>query len=153
MDDSHSIWRRVFLIPFDVVIPDGEQDPELAAKLEAEAEGVLAWAVCGCRMYQEQGLAPPEAVRTATREYREAEDLFGVWIDEAVELKPDAWTSTADLVEAYNLWAKAHAAETMRAEALSQRLRARELQGVEPERNNSRRGWRGIKLVQQGETA
>jgi putative DNA primase/helicase len=45
---DHAIWRRIHLIPFTVTISPEEQDRDLAAKLEAEAPGILAWAVRGC---------------------------------------------------------------------------------------------------------
>ncbi len=45
---DHAIWRRLRLIPFDVVIPDEHQDKDLPLKLEAERAGILAWAVQGC---------------------------------------------------------------------------------------------------------
>jgi P4 family phage/plasmid primase-like protien len=45
---DHAIWRRIKLVPFDVVIPKGEQDSRLPKKLRAELPGILAWAVHGC---------------------------------------------------------------------------------------------------------
>ena len=45
---DHAIWRRIRLVPFDVVIPDDEQDSTLPEKLRRELPGVLAWMVSGC---------------------------------------------------------------------------------------------------------
>jgi P4 family phage/plasmid primase-like protien len=42
---DHAIWRRIHLIPFEVTIPADEQDTQLAGKLEAERDGILAWVV------------------------------------------------------------------------------------------------------------
>jgi hypothetical protein len=42
---DNAIWNRLHLIPFNVSIPDDEIDQDLPAKLAAEAEGILAWAV------------------------------------------------------------------------------------------------------------
>jgi putative DNA primase/helicase len=39
---DHAIWRRVRLIPFEVTIPDEEQDKALPQKLEAEREGLAS---------------------------------------------------------------------------------------------------------------
>ncbi|PLS83054.1 MAG: hypothetical protein CYG60_22800, partial [Actinobacteria bacterium] len=63
---DHAIWRRVKLIPFDVTIPEEEQDPRLPEKLQAELPGILAWAVRGCLDWQRDGLAEPEEVKAAT---------------------------------------------------------------------------------------
>jgi putative DNA primase/helicase len=45
---DHAIWRRVRLVPFAVIIPPEERDPELPDKLLEERAGILAWAVEGC---------------------------------------------------------------------------------------------------------
>jgi putative DNA primase/helicase len=42
---DHGIWRRIRLIPFDVVLKDEEIDRDLPKKLEAELPGILNWAV------------------------------------------------------------------------------------------------------------
>ena len=54
-----AIWRRIRLVPFDVVIPPQDRDSDLPDKLKAELPGILAWAVRGCLEWQEQGLAAP----------------------------------------------------------------------------------------------
>jgi len=50
------IWRRIRLIPFEVEIPEKQQDPKLLDKLIEEAPGILAWAVRGCLQWQQSGL-------------------------------------------------------------------------------------------------
>jgi len=45
------------MVPFDVQIADGDNDPHLADKLRAEMPGILAWAVRGGLDWQRQGLA------------------------------------------------------------------------------------------------
>jgi len=72
---DHAIWRRVRLIPFEVVIPDDDQDKELPAKLRAEAPGILRWAVEGCLAWQKEKLNPPKAITSATTEYRSEQNL------------------------------------------------------------------------------
>ena len=58
-----AIWRRVKLIPFNVTIPEEEQDKELPAKLREEYSGILAWAVRGCIDWQQNGLQTPDEVK------------------------------------------------------------------------------------------
>jgi putative DNA primase/helicase len=74
------IWRRVMLVPFDVQIPEAERDPTLIDKLFEERAGVFNWLIEGLMDFLEGGLAPPEAVRDATREYREESDPIGVFL-------------------------------------------------------------------------
>ena len=58
-DMSHGMWRRMLLIPFNQVIPDTAQDPDLLVKLKAEGAGVLNWALTGLRDYRKNGMAIP----------------------------------------------------------------------------------------------
>ena len=52
-------------MPFTVAIPRAEQDGDLPAKLLAEAEGILAWAVAGAVRWNKEGLGRPEAAERA----------------------------------------------------------------------------------------
>jgi putative DNA primase/helicase len=72
-----ALWRRVQLVPFEVVIPLERRDPRLADSIRAEAPGVLNWIVQGALTWQRMGLAPPEVVRKQTEAYRESEDMIG----------------------------------------------------------------------------
>jgi putative DNA primase/helicase len=98
---EHAIWRRIRLIPFTVTIPEGEQDKDILEKLRADLPGILAWAVEGCKKWQEPGLQTPRTVLDATEEYREEMDVLGGFIDERCEVRPDAETPIADLYDAY----------------------------------------------------
>ncbi|MBX4383522.1 hypothetical protein K4G98_23525, partial [Mycobacterium tuberculosis] len=42
--DDTAIWRRIRVVPFEVVIPADEQDRELDARLQLEADSILSWA-------------------------------------------------------------------------------------------------------------
>ena len=61
-DINNAIWRRVRLIPFNVTIPDAEQDRQLPEKLKDEWTGILKWAVEGCLKWQQEELGLPKAV-------------------------------------------------------------------------------------------
>ena len=72
------IWRRVKMIHFDVTIPDDRRDEALAAKLKAEASGVLNWMLRGLADYLKFGsMMYPAKVNEATNEYRESQDVIG----------------------------------------------------------------------------
>lgn len=77
--------RRVHLIPFDVQIPEAERDPQLPERLDAEAGGILAWAIDGCLAWQRDGLNPPPAIRNASAAYLDAEDSIAAWMAERCE--------------------------------------------------------------------
>jgi len=79
-DTSDGIWRRVFLVPWDVQIPKEQVDRALPDKLKAESAGIFAWMVRGTLDYLNYGLNPPNKVLLATAEYREESDPIGAFI-------------------------------------------------------------------------
>ena len=100
-DDSHGFWRRIRLIPFTQRFP---LNLDLADELQAEREGILAWAVRGCLAWQREGLEPPDVVTEATAEYERESDLLSVFLDEACVLQPDAETRASQLYGHYCAW-------------------------------------------------
>jgi P4 family phage/plasmid primase-like protien len=101
---DHAIWRRLKLVPFDVQIPDTEQDKKLAEKLREELPGVLAWIVRGALIYQKVGLPEAERVTDATTGYREEMDtLAGFFADRCV-IHPNARAGATILYNAYKDW-------------------------------------------------
>jgi hypothetical protein len=86
---DHAIWRRIKLVPFEVTIPEAEQDKKLAAKLRAELPGILSWIVRGCLEWQRYGLGESEEVKAATTSYRDDMDnLAGFIQDRCVVVIP-----------------------------------------------------------------
>src|SRR5262249_39772096 len=79
-DTTESIWRRIRKIPFDAYFPIESADRYLSQKLNAEASGILNWLIEGCLAWQRDGLLPPTEIQTATEEYRQAEDLVGLFV-------------------------------------------------------------------------
>lgn len=79
--DDPAIWRRLRVVPFDVVIPEAEQDGGLGGKLAAEADAILTWIVAGLRDYLNTGgLAEPARVLVATDAYHIASDAVSRFI-------------------------------------------------------------------------
>jgi putative DNA primase/helicase len=82
---DHGIQRRVQVAPWEVIIPDNRADPLLKTKLRAEASGILNRMVQGAVRYLTSGLPAPEAIKEATREYQEENDILGQFLLLAVE--------------------------------------------------------------------
>jgi putative DNA primase/helicase len=53
---DEAMKRRLHLIPFTVTIPPERRDGRLTEKLLKERDGILAWAVEGCSLWQRHGL-------------------------------------------------------------------------------------------------
>jgi putative DNA primase/helicase len=102
---NEAIRRRLHIIPFAVTIPEHERDPHLAEKLRAEWGGILAWAVEGCREWQDWGLMPPDTVRAATDEYLDNEDNHSNWVKVALALDPNAQVRSAEAFQAWKAYA------------------------------------------------
>ncbi|MEO8586764.1 MAG: phage/plasmid primase, P4 family, partial [Acidobacteriota bacterium] len=104
---DEGIWRRIRLVPFDVTIPEEEQDPKLPERLRAEASGILEWLVEGCLEWQRDGLKPPPAVVSATSNYREEQDSLADFLAVSVGKKAGAKVKASILYQAYAKWAEA----------------------------------------------
>jgi putative DNA primase/helicase len=138
------IWRRMRLIPFEVSIPDEEKDRDLGNKLKLEQDGILAWMIAGCEMWQQVGLAPPERVMEATRAYRDDMDVLKDFLEERCDLGPGLGVSNTDLYSAFQAWATANGERERSQRWFSQALHDRGYR-QDPSRRAGRR-WMGVDL-------
>src|SRR5439155_4535552 len=142
-----AIWDRIRLVPFNVRIPDGEQDKGLGAKLRAELPGILAWAVEGCLAWQRDGLGIAQDVQAATASYRAEMDVLAVFIGDVCTVSPAAKVSSKLLFSRYSKWCEANGERPLSQRALGEKLREK---GFEPGKVGHRgtRGWLGIGIAE-----
>jgi len=88
-----------------VTIPKEQIDKELPDKLLTEAEGILAWAVEGARLWYSEGLAKPAEVEAAKDQWREDMDQLGRFINERCVAGDECRASAATLYADYKQWA------------------------------------------------
>ena len=93
-------------MPFEVTIPEGEQDKDLTAKFRAEFPGILNWMLEGAVAYFEEGLVAPAKIKTANAKYRDEMNILGDWIAECCVERPGAITPVKNLYASYRNWAK-----------------------------------------------
>ena len=141
---DHAIWRRVRLIPFNVIIPDDERDPDLPEKLKAELPGILAWAVQGNAMWQLHGLKAPQTVTQATEQYREESDPLATFIDDRCAVEPEAEIGKTELYKAFRSWAEEAGERDLSQRNFNERVAER---GFEDGRNMKNRFWKGLRLA------
>jgi len=145
---DHGIWRRVKLIPFDVVIPKAEQDKKLPAKLARELPGILNWAIAGCLDWQRDGMLEPEIVLAATGEYSTEMDEVGQFIEEHCQLGPDFMAPATELYLAFVGATKSQISQ----HSFGDRLRRKGFQNRDPatgkeyRTNKGKHGWKGLRL-------
>lgn len=109
-ENTEAVWRRLRLLPFNVVIPPDERDPNLLEKLRGEFPGILRWCVRGFRDWQKNGMNPPAEVLIATDEYRQEADEVGEFVAaRCIEGEAETFrVGRTELHAAYLTWAKAN---------------------------------------------
>ncbi len=139
------IWRRMRLIPFTVQIEKSKIDKRLPSKLVAELPGILNWAIEGCLAWQKRGFHTPNAVKAATDECRDEEDVLGEFIEDRCFVSTMAEIPRWELHSTYLEWAQARGTKVpMKPKAFAKRLRSRI--GISERKSGNDRLWIGISL-------
>jgi putative DNA primase/helicase len=147
--DDRGIWRRTLVVPWPVSIPKEDMDKTLVAKLQAEASGILNWALAGWADWLEKGLSPPQAVLDAIEEYKLNSNPFGAWFDGCC-IPHDKMSERSDkLYRSYVGWVSEGGFQPMSRTAFGRALGDRNLVRV---RNNGI-VWHGVGLNGDGEAA
>lgn len=148
--DDYAMWKRIVLIPFALSFVDEpkdanerQRDPNLDARLKAEAPGILAWLVRGCLAWQREGLRPPATVKTATESYRTDEDTLGQWLAECCIVGDGCTCKALSAYESYAAWCKAMNVKPMWGNTFGKKLAERFT------KEHTRNGWQyvGIGLL------
>lgn len=146
-DDDAALWERMRELPFSVHVPPERRDPKVRASLAdpagPDARAVLAWIVRGARAWQRERLGHPEAVKDATKAYRDAMDPLGEYVAECLVLDPRAWVASGLLREDYERWCRERGEKPIAAKQWGESLRRH---GATPEKVGDRRGWDGVGL-------
>ncbi len=98
------IWRRIHRVNFNHVVPEGKRDLHLGEKLQADASGMLNWALAGLKMYQSEGLCVPQCVTSATTSYRNAQNLVLRFVNECTEKVDGTEIGATALYTAFEDW-------------------------------------------------
>jgi putative DNA primase/helicase len=144
---DEAMRRRLHLIPFTITVPPEKRDKDLQNKLLAERNAIFEWGVRGCLAWQREGLSLPESVVSATKEYFEAEDALGRWLEERCMRVPSAKSLTTELFTDWKQWAEAAGEFVGPQRRFSDLLLTR---GLEKWRNSvGLRGYQGVGLKEQ----
>lgn len=118
-DRSDGVWRRLCIVPFDVVIPQGEQVPDFHnVLLRQEGKAILDWMLEGAQRIVMRGgfleeRKRPHAVQHLKEAVRNECDSVRAWMG-ANEVRTgsytDDWAPKDDVYAHYEQWCKdAHA--------------------------------------------
>lgn len=144
-----AIWNRVRIIPFNQTFAITEEGLALPDKLKEEKKGILAWAVRGFAMYQQEGLKPPPEVLARGAEVRQQGDAVRRFLDDECEVGTDLSIPSTELYDAYVLW---HEQSGERSPRLAQWQLGADLErrGFTSEMSGPKkrryRAWCGLKL-------
>jgi len=147
---DHAIWRRIFLWPFVVTIPDDKQDYELPAKLKAEWPGILRLFAEGCLQWQRSGLGAPDSVKAATAQYKEESDLIGQFIGECCELGDDFEVGGGEFYWVYRTWTLDNGGKPLGNPTFSKRILERS--GITRPEDRAYRVYHGVRLRPEWQT-
>lgn len=81
---TEAFFRRFLIVPFDVTIPEHEQDKQLAKKIiENELSGVFNWVLDGLkRLLIQKHFTECEAVKQAREQYERDSDSVALFLEE-----------------------------------------------------------------------
>ncbi|WP_441280138.1 phage/plasmid primase, P4 family [Bradyrhizobium sp. 63_E2_N1_3] len=99
---SDAMQRRLNVVPFS--IKPAVVDQDLPAKLEAEAAGILRWAINGCLDWQRVGLGRPSKVKDANADYFESQDTISQWLEECCRVEKDNKYLKATRSDLFTSW-------------------------------------------------
>ena len=115
---DHGIWRRVLLVPYEARWGTAEEvdagaaqhvkDTRILEHILAEREGVLAWMVRGAVEWYRSGLAAPDTVLAASRDYKAEQDRVSQFVESCCEVGPgfeaELTGTFGGLYDAYRGW-------------------------------------------------
>lgn len=101
-EHTNAFFRRFLIIPFEVTIPEDEQDKELHSKIiRSELAGVFNWVLAGLdRLLKNKGFTPCEASDRARDAYKKESDSVALFIEDE-GYRPDL-INTIPLKEVYS---------------------------------------------------
>ena len=142
---DEGIWRRLWLLPFTVTIPEDRRDPGILDKLEAEGSGILNWCIEGLRRYQENGcrLAPPAKVVAATARFRSESDVIGRFLAQEMKVDPLGTIARSALYKIYLQWCEDEGERPVSNRTVIKYLRER---GFGERKTGGVMCWTGIRI-------
>src|SRR3990167_372076 len=84
VEHTEAYFRRFLIIPFDVTIPEHEQDKQLATKIiDAELSGIFNWVLDGLRrLLLQKQFTDCDAIKQARAQYEKESDSVALFLEE-----------------------------------------------------------------------
>jgi P4 family phage/plasmid primase-like protien len=128
---DQAIRRRVRLIPFDLKLPEENQDKKLKDKLKQEYPGILAWLIQGAGYWYQFGLPlMPQRVSEATADYFEESDVLAKWMEDCCERTDKHREKPIDLYRNWETYCKMIREAPGSPQQFAEQLKKREFRRV-----------------------
>lgn len=139
---DEGIWRRIYLVPFEITVPESRRNPELPRLLASELPGILNWLIKGCIDWQKHGLKVPKRISNAVSEYKEEMDTLGSWISDCCVVEDGARLQGKDAYKVYRKWSENNGFQPSCSNSFGRKLAER----FDKKRTSSGILYSGIKL-------
>ena len=140
---DRGIRRRIQVVPFLAEFDGSRSKEEIDAELDAELEGILAWAVTGFQKWLQEGLTPPKIIRDATESYFTSNDHIGEFLEERTVSVSGGRTPVGFAYQSYKNWASDTGVQPVGLHRFGDLLRSK---GIVQERDKSTRYWADLEL-------
>ncbi len=112
-DKSGGLWRRMILMPWRIVIPEGERvrgmDSPQWWQDQGELPGILLWAIAGLwQLEQQGGFTKSSVCEAALSEYRVESNPTRQFLEERFHFDPESWVVCEHAYRPYVDWVKAN---------------------------------------------
>ena len=136
------VWRRLWFFPFDYTVPEDDRDPRFKDKLlETDGPAILSWIIQGAREWLAEGWGSFPTIEAATAEYREKEDVLGLFVGETCIVGEYQSIKASKLRELYEQWCRENGERPFFGRAWREAL---EESGFKRIRGNTGYRWHGI---------
>lgn len=119
--------RRIFIIPFNRIFQDHEQDKEMAQKLKGELGGIIAWAIEGAKRLRANGynFSKSRQSSLAKAEFEEAVSSGLKFFNERYRVVDERidFISSKDLYHQYVVWCQENGRKGMNSSNFFKDLR------------------------------
>src|SRR5690554_8059676 len=130
VEQTNAFFRRFLIIPFDVTIPEEEQDKELAQKIiRQELSGVFNWVLEGLkRLLRQKQFTHSDAVDETLENYIKVSNSVILFLEEeGYQKSPDAYIQLKDLYNQYKSFCFDGSYHPVSKRNFSERLRNAEI--------------------------
>ncbi len=124
---TNAFFRRFLILPFEVTIPEEEQDKELATKIiKSELSGVFNWVLVGLRrLLDQKKFSPCAKADNVLKLYRKEADSVAIFLEDNHYQKHSENTiTTKDLHRQYRDYCSEDGYRAVSAKSFNNRLRA-----------------------------